>query len=273
MRRPALMLLAIWLIAWTRAGRAQELPLFDAHIHYSQSAWGELAPAQALALLEAAGVGWALVSSTPDDGTLKLHALAPQRIVPFLRPYRTPADMGGWAHDPEVQAYVAAGLQKGIYRGIGEFHLSQAAVAAPVVQYCARVAAAQRLFLHAHVDATTAAALLERYPEVRLLWAHAGMSAPPAVVGELLARFPQLWVELSLRHDVAPQGQLDPAWRDLFLRHADRFLVGTDTWVPWRWQALGAEAQATRRWLAQLPPAVAARIAYQNGLALFVPAK
>src|SRR5207247_8555857 len=46
-----------------------------------------------------------------------------------------------------------------------------------------------------------------------------------------LDRFARLWVELALRSDVAPGGRLDPAWRARFLRHADRFLVGTDTWV------------------------------------------
>ncbi|MEE9152835.1 MAG: amidohydrolase, partial [candidate division NC10 bacterium] len=42
-----------------------ELPIFDAHIHYSRDAWDALSPDQALDILDRAGVRWALVSSTP----------------------------------------------------------------------------------------------------------------------------------------------------------------------------------------------------------------
>lgn len=37
--------------------------------------------------------------------------------------------------------------------------------------------------------------------------------------------------ELALRTDVAPDGTLGPEWRTVFMRHPDRFVVGTDTWV------------------------------------------
>ena len=65
----------------------------------------------------------AIVSSTPDDGTLKLYEKAPKGVVPFLRPYRTRDDMGSWPSDPGVQAYVEERLKRGIYRG-SEFHLA-----------------------------------------------------------------------------------------------------------------------------------------------------
>lgn len=250
-------------------GEAQEMPIFDAHIHYSHSAWDTLSPQQALALLERAGVRQALVSSTPDDGTLKLYQADPKRIIPFLRPYRTRGDMGGWHSDPAVQAYVEERLTRGVYKGIGEFHLSAADTDKPVVKHLAELAAKQQLFLHAHVDEVAVERLLTLYPEVRILWAHAGMSSPVKEVGRLLDRYPKLWVELALRFDVAPGGSLDPEWRALFLRHPDRFMVGTDTWTTSRWDSLVEEARATRRWLGQLPRDVADQIAYRNGERLF----
>ena len=106
--------------------QAQELPIFDTHIHYSRPDWHVLDPARVLAILDQAGVQRALVSSTPDDGTVQLYAAAPQRIVPFLRPCRTREDMGSWHSDPAVQTYVEERLKRGIYKGIGEFHLSAA---------------------------------------------------------------------------------------------------------------------------------------------------
>jgi hypothetical protein len=80
-----------------------------------------------------------------------------------------------------------------------------------------------------------------------------------------------LWVELALRTDVAPGGALDPEWKALFLRHPDRFLVGTDTWTPSRWESVREGHEAVQRWLQQLPRDVAEQIAWKNGERLFPP--
>lgn len=53
---------------------AEPLPIFDAHIHYSSDAWSLYDEEQARAILDRANIRVALVSSTFDDGTLKLHA-------------------------------------------------------------------------------------------------------------------------------------------------------------------------------------------------------
>lgn len=121
-------LIALALVALGAAStRAQspKLPIFDTHIHYSAGDWIEYPPDRILGILEKAGIKRALVSSTPDDGTLTLYARDPKRIVPILRPYRTRGDMGHWWQDPAVLAYVQERLQKnrGVHKGIGEFHL------------------------------------------------------------------------------------------------------------------------------------------------------
>ena len=249
--------------------QAQDLPIFDAHMHYSRADWQVFTPERILTILDRAGVRRALVSSTPDDGTLQLYAAAPQRIVPFLRPYRTREDMGSWPSDPAVQAYVEERLKCGIYKGIGEFHLSATQAEAPTVRHFAALAAQQQLFFHAHVDDITVAKLLSLYPQVRILWAHAGMSASAATVGQLLEQSANLWVELSLRFDVAAGGWLDPAWQTVFLKYPDRFMVGTDTWTTSRWDDLVPGMQSIRGWLNQLPRDVAERIAYRNAERLF----
>jgi predicted TIM-barrel fold metal-dependent hydrolase len=249
--------------------RAQEFPIFDAHIHYNRPDWQVFTPEQILAILDQAGIQRALVSSTPDDGTLQLYAAAPQRIVPFLRPYRTREDMASWPSDPAVQAYVEERLTRGIYKGIGEFHLSTTQADAPTVRRFAALAAQQQLFFHAHVDDSTLEKLLRLYPQVRILWAHAGMSAPAATVGRLLEQSANLWVELSLRFDIASDGRLAPAWRTVLLKHPDRLMVGTDTWTTSRWNDLVSGMQSIRSWLDQLPREVTERIAYRNAEHLF----
>jgi len=248
---------------------AADLPIFDAHIHYSRADWDAYTPERALSMLARAGVRRAIVSSTPDDGTLKLYEKSPAGIVPFLRPYRTPADLSAWPRSAEVQAYVEQRLQRGVYRGIGEFHLSAGDADAPVVRRVAELAKTGDLFLHAHVGEETVEKLLTLYPEVRILWAHAGMSSSAATVGRVLDRYPKLWVELALRGDVAPGGTLAADWREVFLRHPERFLVGTDTWVTPRWEQIRESMRAVQDWLAQLPAEVAERIAYLNGERLF----
>jgi predicted TIM-barrel fold metal-dependent hydrolase len=179
--------------------------------------------------------------------------------------------MSTWPRDPAVAAYVEARLQRGVYRAIGESHFGIGDVRAPVVKRLAELAAQHQLFLWCHVDDAAAEAVLTTYPGVKLLWAHAGMSASARRVGELVDRYPALWVELALRTDVAPDGTLDPEWRTVFLRHPDRFLLGTDTWVTSRWERVRSAIEAVQQWLLQLPREVAEQIAWRNGDRLFPP--
>jgi len=113
---------------------AGTLALFDAHIHYSQDAWSQYTPERAIEILRAAGIRKALVSSTPDTGTQRLHALAPDLVVPMLRPYRSRDDIGAWTRDPTVIAYVESTFRRGVHRGIGEFHIVTGDVATPVIR-------------------------------------------------------------------------------------------------------------------------------------------
>jgi len=269
MRR--LLLSALLLVLGTAAHAAAQFPIFDAHVHYSRPDWDVYSPERALSILAAAGVRRAIVSSTPDDGTLKLYEKAPKTVVPFLRPYRTRDDMGKWPSDRGVQTYVEDRLKRGIYRGIGEFHLSAADVDAPTVKRIAELAAERDLFLQAHVDDVAIEKLLTLYPRARFLWAHAGMSSPASTVGRLLERFGKLYVELALRTDVASGGTLDPEWRAVFVKYPDRFMVGTDTWVTSRWEVMRDYHRAVQTWLGQLPREVGEAIAWKNGDRLFPP--
>ena len=256
------------------AGAQEPLPLFDAHIHYSADAWSLYDVDQALARMERAGVKVALVSSTPDDGTLKLHARAPERVVPILRPYRTRGDMGQWTRDPSVARYLRQRIEEappGLrYRGIGEFHLYAGEATDPVVAEAAQLARGYDLFLHAHADAGAVEELLRAYPDVKVLWAHAGMSASPGAVWVLLDRYAdRLWVELALRYDVAGSGAVDLDWLVVFERHPTRFMVGTDTWIPSQWTALPELKAREQAWLGSLPRELAERIAWRNAACLF----
>ena len=89
---------------------ANELPIFDAHVHYSHDAVMLVPPEEAIKALRDAGVRKALVSSSDDNGTQLLFEKAPDIIVPALRPYRRRGEIGSWMHDPTVIDYVEENL-------------------------------------------------------------------------------------------------------------------------------------------------------------------
>jgi hypothetical protein len=58
--------------------------------------------------------------------------------------------------------------------------------------------------------------------------------------------------ELSYRSGITTgDGKLAAEWRELFARHSDRFLLGSDTWINERWFAYDTIMQTYRGWLAQ----------------------
>ena len=249
-----------------------DLPIFDAHIHYNRDAWGLYSVDDALALLDQAGVRKAFVSSTPDEGTLMLYRSAPGRIVPSLRLYRSPGDQATWTRDASLLPYLEERFQGDTpYQGIGEFHLFSGQSDALVPRAIIQMAADHKLVLHAHADARALEELLGTRPDITVLWAHAGLTDAPQTVQRILETHPNVWVELALRTDVAPGGRLDSLWESLFERYPDRFMIGTDTWIPSQWTRLPALMSDVRVWLRQLPTDVAAAIAYANAERVLAP--
>jgi predicted TIM-barrel fold metal-dependent hydrolase len=245
------------------ARAADALPIFDAHIHYSHDAWELVPPKQAVTILRQAGLRGALVSSSDDEGTQKLAAEAPDLIVPELRPYRSRGEIGSWMKDASVVGYLEQRLAKYRYVGLGEFHLYGADADLPVPRRMVALAKERGLLLHAHSDMDCIERLLVQWPEARILWAHSGFERPEAVVA-VLRRHPRLWCDLAFRGDHASGSTVDPGWRAAFDTFPDRFMVGTDTFTPERWHYIPVHAQASRAWLASLPPALGEAIAWRN---------
>ena len=258
------LLLILALPASSRAGA--DLPLVDAHIHYNQDAWSVVSPTEAVKRLRQAGLKRALVSSTDDEGTQRLLAVAPDLIIPELRPYRGPGDPGTWVRDESIVAYVEDRLRAHRYVGIGEFHVQGADVDLAVPRRLVQLAKQHGLMLHAHADADAVERIFRQDPDARVIWAHAGMEAPDRVRG-MLRRYRSLWADLA-RSDHVADGKVVPEWRSLFMEFADRFMVGTDTHAPDIWRQVPGRAAWMRAWLADLPPDVAEHIAWKNGEAV-----
>ena len=251
--------------------RADELLFFDGHLHYSGNAWEETPPEKAITYLKEANIPRALLSSTPIEGTLKLYALDPKRFVPELRVYHKATsyetwlvERANWWRADDTMPFLENELKRGIYVGIGEFHLYGAEAQSDVIKRLVNLAVEKKLHLHAHSDAQAIETLMSHNSNAKILWAHAGMNTPVAIVGEWMARYPTMYVELSYRYDIVSGDAIDPAWKELFLKYPERFVMGSDTWTPSRWPELPAIATWYRGWLGKLPREVAENIAFKN---------
>ena len=259
-----------WIVALlfsANVGIAAELQLVDAHIHYSHDAWERTPPAEAVKLLRSAGLRRAFVSSSNDEGTQKLYKLAPDLVVPVLRPYRKRGEITTWMHDETVVQMLSERLQRNYYAGIGEFHAFGDDIDLPVLQQVIGFARKYRIFLHAHSDADAIERIFAAYPEALVIWAHSGFEAP-AEIAPMLQKYPNLWSDLAFRSEHAYNDTVDADWRELFEQFPDRFMLGTDTYTPERWYYVIEHADWSRRWLATLPGDLAENIAYRNAEAL-----
>jgi predicted TIM-barrel fold metal-dependent hydrolase len=219
--------------------------------------------------LTEAGITRALVSATPGEGAERLYRVAPERVVPFLRPYASREHRYTWSTDADVMGYLRSQLARIPYRGIGEFHLSGEDASNPVVTDVVRLAREHGLALHAHTDVVGIQTLLDQAPDLTVIWAHGGFDVPETTLRDLLAKHRYLYIELSFREGLTDAGKLTSVWYRLMTDFPTRFLTGMDTYKPIRWVELPALAAEARGWLQQLPPDVAQAIAYDNAARLF----
>lgn len=251
--------------AANEADSGQEaLPIFDAHIHYNSDVRDAISPESAIQRLRALGIERAMVSSTDDEGTQHLYRLAPDFVVPVLRPYRKPGTLQSWMYDESVIPYVKERLKKYRYAAIGEFHLEGNEANTPVIREIVALAKQYGIMLHVHSDARAIEFIFRQDPDARILWAHAGFE-DHVITREMFDKHENLWADLSFRYDIMFLEEIDATWHKLLIEHADRFLLGLDTYEPLRWM----EIEEVMHWqeivLEELPDHAARKIAYENG--------
>ena len=258
---------------WGPVHAEERLEIFDGHLHYNQEPTPYYSVDRLLEIFRRNGVTGILATSRPNKGTHQLVAVKASglRVVPFIRPYRVRSDIQTWFNDPSIYELITDEYRRGYYRGIGEFHLSGKSAATPWVKKTVDFSVEKNLYLHCHCDEEALLILFRHNARARIIWAHTGFSTPPARVAELLDRHQgALWGELSYRGGITTgANKLSPEWRDLFSRHSDRFLLGSDTWINERWASYDTIIKEYRGWLAQLPVEQARRIASGNALRLF----
>lgn len=244
-------------------------PIFDAQVHYNEEAWKRVPVEAIINGVEEMNIPWLLVGSTPNLGTWKLWEADPDRVIPMLVPHDSPEDRFYWHENPAIIDFIEYEIRTRPYRGIGEFHLYDAQADSDVVRRMVELAVERKLVLHARSDPSALHQLFRMGPSLRILWAHAGINAQPDLIETMLGRYPNLWLEISHRLDIAPRGTLKPEWEALMLRYPERFMLGSGTYRSHYWYKVRTYMAEYRGWLRDLPIEVAERIAYRNGLELF----
>lgn len=250
----------------------RDVPIFDAHIHYKEPAWERFPPERILGLMDDGGVAMGLVSSSPDEGTIMLWEHAPSRIVPELRPYHGSAGSSNWTDFEDMPAYLEERLNTYPHEGIGEFHIRGPSMQnEELFREIIDMAKARNLYLHVHSGAEPIRWLFEMDPEVKVIWAHAGLGESASNVHALMSEFPTLLAETSLREYLILgfRDEIDPEWKDIIFDFQDRLMVGSDTWINEQWDNYEQIIASNRRWLSLLPREVAEKIAYKNAERVF----
>ncbi|MBK1643824.1 hypothetical protein CKO25_03940 [Thiocapsa imhoffii] len=246
------------------------MPLFDAHLHYSEGDAAHFTPADILARFDRSGIEQAIVTSTPPERVQTLYQAAPERIFPFAGLYRDPLDKENWFRDDTLPARMEQWLDEHHWVGIGEIHLFASHRNSPVFQAIVDLAARRNLVLMIHGDPEIIDRTFELWPQARILWAHLGTDPRPERLRDYLDRYPDhLWIDTSVRDErIAPEGRLLPEWRELFIERPDRFVIGVDTFSVNRWRNFDQVVEHIRGWLAQLPTEVAQQIGRDNARAM-----
>jgi predicted TIM-barrel fold metal-dependent hydrolase len=188
---------------------------------------------------------------------------------------------------PQAAAQLEAELARSRAHAAGEVHIRQVSrtidrsPADPAFVKVLEVAARHKVpvVIHQELDDKATAALeaaLKAAPAATIVLAHAGSATPAAIEG-LLGRHSNLVVDLSGMHFqrtpalATEKGPLDPAWKALIDKRADRFVIGIDVWAARLFEPVMLDRLMTwtRRILGELSPEAAERVAHRNAAALF----
>lgn len=264
--------LRLLLISWLLGVQpAMAMELHDAHIHFSEDIWQRISPEDALGYMEQHEISRAIVSSTPTAGTEMLYRLAPDRVIPFLRPYRDRKERMTWHHEPELIDYIQSKARTGMYRGFGEFHIWHEDLdGSSIFPQVLRIAVDEGWVLSAHTDQQTIETIFKLQPTLTVIWAHCGFDVPAETIRQLIESYPGLYCEMSFYDRMLDaDDNLMPSWKGLMEDHSDHFLVGTDTYTLRRWADLKQHTDLIQDWLRQLSADAAKKIATGNISRLF----
>lgn len=259
----------------------------DSHIHFNWDQAEAIRAEKVVAILQQAGIKRTIVSSTPSHLALQLRQTGGDWIIPFFSPYTHPMGKRDWFLDQQVITQAQQGLKQGKYYGIGEVHFMSGFKPSPdnkIFVQLMQLAQKYQVPVLIHVDSSNEqyfVKICQRYPNIRILFAHAGGNLLPNHIEITLQQCPNIWIDLSARDPwrygklTQANGLLLPAWESLILKYPTRFIIGTDpVWKVTRtqswdqhddgWDHYQKLFQFHQGWLQQLPQQVQQLIGTDN---------
>jgi predicted TIM-barrel fold metal-dependent hydrolase len=267
------------------------LPFIDAHVHLNDEA-------MQLELMRRHGAEQAIVfwgSRSDNESIAESARRHPDRFIAFasISPERAAYRQLWNRDDPAVLKTLDDLLASGRFRGIGEisavhfpspgFPEADYDPSGPTLAGILALARKHGLPVLLHIEWTRLrelSTLLERYPDVAVIWAHGGYT-PLFVARRMLERHPNLTYELSARtwaeHPRSPDYTILrdgkavwPQWLALIEAMPERFVVGTDA-SQRRAETEAMKFASIQSFLRQLTPATRERVARTNLLKLLGP--
>lgn len=264
--------------------------VIDAHDHLRPESH---TPEQLIGLMNVLGISKSIIFGGPrgdNPSTLKAAEQYHDRLVSFYRP-KVAVEQDAWLNnDPKVLEEMKRELSSGRYRGIGELvniHYPNSRLGetllevevspmAPMVvslfrladQYHLPVLIHNEVYYYRELDQ-----LLSMFPNVPVIWAHAGYVNWYGV--EIaLKKHPNLYADLSIRALYRPRDLREASifhdektvkaeWLAVIEKYPDRFITGLDEYSPqYRDHTLYFEWMG--KLLGQLTPATARKVAMEN---------
>jgi hypothetical protein len=284
-RYSSFLFVAVFYISY--AGNAAASDVFaDSHIHFN---WNqdETSAEQAVKILKQANVGLTIVSSTPTYMALELKEAGGDWIIPFFSPYTHVLGRRDWFRDKEVVKKAEQGLKSGLYFGIGEVHFMAGfppKTNNPVFVGLLTLAKIYDVPVMVHIDSANELTFLNlcvKYPDIKLIFAHAGGNLKPEHIRKILSQCHKVWVDFAARDPWRYGGisnadfTLLPEWKQLVLEFPERFITGTDpVWSVTRGQSWDLPDEGWSyyekllnfhwTWLNDLPEDVRRKISWEN---------
>lgn len=266
---------------------AEELRIFDAHSHSARG----LNLAQVIHRIQASGVTKIVLFARrqgTDEEILDLYSKHPDRVVPTVG-FQNP----GWLkQSPGFLDEVEAKLKSGRFRWMGELllrHYGVPELQAPDYDLSPETRLFKRVLdlsarygvpitIHHEAEPGNVATFrraLRHNPDAIVVWAHWCGRPTPEVARAFLEEFANLYCDLSASHPgprygreknpLMSQGRtLGAEWRAVIEAFPDRFLAGIDAVDPSHYDHYAKWAAGLRKALAELPPEIARRVAFEN---------
>ncbi len=251
-------------------------------------------PERLISLMNVLGIAKSVVFGGPNnDYVLESADKYPDRLIPFYRATVREEQAAWLANDPKIYAELERQIVSGRWRGIGEFGnvhyppwdnvrmydkllATEVSPLAPMVIRMFELADKHHLPVLMHNEVyyyKELDELLTRFPNVKLIWAHAGYTGYYGV-DMLMKKHPNLYADLSIRALFRPRDQreasifhseskLKPEWIETIEKYPDRFMVGLDEYSN-SYRSHEEYFAWTARLLAQLSATTARKVAREN---------